>query len=106
MDKVINNSESVTVVTKNEINEIMQIIYFDFDEYVLSEFSLNTLKTFLDKYQNQNSNYVIVGHADTNKELNFPDDPEVSNAQFKKWLKYNKVKFVRFPISGGISPVS
>ena len=27
----------------------MQIIYFDFDEYTLSEVSLNTLKTFLDK---------------------------------------------------------
>ena len=26
---------------------------------------LNTLRTFLDKYQNQISNYVIVGHADT-----------------------------------------
>ena len=64
-DKIINNSESVTVVTKNEKREIMQIIYFDFDEYTLSEVSLNTLKTFLDKYQNQISNYVIVGHTDT-----------------------------------------
>ena len=64
-DKIINNLESVTVVTKNEKKEIMQIIYFDFDEYTLSEVSLNTLKTFLDKYQNQISNYVIVGHTDT-----------------------------------------
>ena len=64
-DKIINNPESVTVVTKNEKKEIMQIIYFDFDEYALSEVSLNTLKTFLDKYQNQISNYVILGHTDT-----------------------------------------
>ena len=64
-DKIINNPESVTVVTKNEKKEIMQILYFDFDEYNLSEVSLNTLKTFLDKYQNQISNYVIVGHTDT-----------------------------------------
>ena len=64
-DKIINNPESVTVVTKNEKREIMQIIYFDFDEYTLSEVSLNTLKTLLDKYQNQISNYVIVGHTDT-----------------------------------------
>ena len=64
-DKIINNPESVTVITKNEKREIMQIIYFDFDEYTLSEVSLNTLKTFLDKYQNQISNYVIVGHTDT-----------------------------------------
>ena len=64
-DKLINNPESVTVVTKNEKREIMQIIYFDFDEYTISEISLNTLKTFLDKYQNQISNYVIVGHTHT-----------------------------------------
>jgi len=64
-NKIINNPERVTVVTKNEKKEIMQIIYFDFDEYTLSEVSLNTLKTFLDKYQNQISNYVIVGHTDT-----------------------------------------
>ena len=64
-DKIINNPESVTVVKKNEKRKIMQIIYFDFDEYILSEVSLNTLKTFLDKYQNQISNYVIVGHTDT-----------------------------------------
>ena len=64
-DKIINNPERVIVVTKNEKKEIMQIIYFDFDEYTLSEVSLNTLKTLLDKYQNQISNYVIVGHTDT-----------------------------------------
>ena len=64
-DKIINNPESVTVVTKNEKKEIMQILYFDFDEYNLSEVSLNTLKTFLDKYQHQISNYVILGHTDT-----------------------------------------
>jgi len=64
-NKIINYPESVTVVTKNEKKEIMQIIYFDFDEYTLSKVSLNTLKTFLDKYQNQINNYVIVGHADT-----------------------------------------
>ena len=37
-------------------------------------------------------NCMRVRHLDTNKELNFPDDPEVSNAQLKKWLKDNKVK--------------
>ena len=64
-DKIINNPKSVTVVTKNEKKEIMQIIYFDFDEFSISKVSLNTLKTFLDKFKNQISNYVIVGHTDT-----------------------------------------
>ena len=60
-----NNSQTYSVVTTNEKREVMQIIYFDFDEYTLSEVSLNNLKTFLDQYQNQISNYVIAGHADT-----------------------------------------
>ena len=64
-DKINNNPKSVTVVRKNEKKEIMQIIYFDFDEFYISEVSLNTLKTFLDKFKNQISNYVIVGHTDT-----------------------------------------
>ena len=64
-NKIINNTEGVAVVTKNEKKEIIQIIYFDFDEYALSEVSLNALKTFLDNYQNQISNYLIVGHTDT-----------------------------------------
>jgi len=64
-DKILNNTKSVTVVTKNKNKKIMQIIYFDFDKYTLSKISLNTLETFLDKYKNKISNYVIVGHTDT-----------------------------------------
>ena len=64
-NKIINNSENLILVTKNEKKAIMQIIYFDFDEYTLSKVSINTLKTFLDKYKNQISNYIIVGHTDT-----------------------------------------
>jgi len=64
-NKKINNSESVVVVTKNEKKEIIQIIYFDFDEYTLSKVSLNTIKTFLNKNKNKISNYIIVGHTDT-----------------------------------------
>ena len=64
-EKIINSSENVTVVTNNEKKEIMQIIYFDFDEYILSKVSLNTLKIFMDKYKNQISNYIIIGHTDT-----------------------------------------
>ncbi len=47
----------------------------------------------LELYKRGNTvNCMRVRHLDTNKELYFPDDPEVSNAQFKKWLKDNKVK--------------
>ncbi len=64
-NKIINNSENLILVTKKEKKAIMQIIYFDFDEYTLSKVSLNTLKTFLNKHKNQISNYIIVGHTDT-----------------------------------------
>jgi len=72
-DTKVNNASIVSVVTKNEKKEIMQIIYFDFDEHTLSKVSLDTIKNFLYKYQNQISNYVIAGHTDTKgtKEYNF-----------------------------------
>lgn len=64
-DKLKNTSESVTVIKKNENREILQIIYFDFDDYTLSKISLNTLEAFLDNYKNKINNYVIAGHTDT-----------------------------------------
>ena len=57
--------ESVTMVTKNNKNEIMQIIYFDFDNSKLSEVSKKVLINFLDKNKNNLSRYIILGHTDT-----------------------------------------
>ena len=57
--------ESVTLVTKNQNEEIMQIIYFDFDEANLSNVSINTLKNFIKKYSNTINKYIVIGHADT-----------------------------------------
>ena len=46
----------------------------------------------LELYKRGNSvNCLTVSHLDTNKELNFPDDPTVSYAQLKKWLKDNNL---------------
>ena len=80
----------VAGVYESYVNEAVQEIVFKnkYDGcYERPEYYL------LEIYKRGNTvNCLRVGHADTNKELNFPDDPEVSNAQFKKWLKYNKVK--------------
>jgi len=62
----IKKSESnVTIITQNDKKEIMQIIYFDFDNFKLSEVSKKTLINFLDKNKNYLSRYIIFGHTDT-----------------------------------------
>ena len=55
----------IVIVTENQKKEVMQIIYFDFDNSRLSEVSKNTLFDFLDKNKNQLSKYIIFGHTDT-----------------------------------------
>ena len=66
------NTSNVTIVTQNEKKEIMQIIYFDFDNSKLSEVSKSVLINFLDKNKNSVSRFIILGHTDTmgSKEYN------------------------------------
>jgi len=58
------NENNITIVTKNN-KEIMQIIYFDFDNFKLSEVSKKTLITFLNTNKNDLTRYIILGHTDT-----------------------------------------
>ncbi len=55
----------VTIVTKNENKELMQIIYFDFDQFHLSEVSKDKIKKFLNNYGSVINEYLVVGHTDT-----------------------------------------
>ena len=55
----------VTIVTKNENKELMQIIYFDFDQFNLSEVSKDKIKNFLNNYGSVINEYLVVGHTDT-----------------------------------------
>ena len=57
--------DEVTVVTKNENKELMQIIYFDFDKFNLSEVSKDKIKKFLNNYGSVINEYLVVGHTDT-----------------------------------------
>ena len=59
------DTPQVVIVTENQEKEVMQIIYFDFDNSRLSEVSKNTLFDFLDKNKKQLSRYIIIGHTDT-----------------------------------------
>ena len=67
-EKISKNTEDknqVAIVTQNENKDLMQIIYFDFDEFNLSKISFNTLKTFINKNKKDLSSYIVFGHTDT-----------------------------------------
>ena len=59
------DKNQVAIVTQSENKELMQLIYFDFDDFKLSEISLNTLKNFINKNKKDLSNYIVFGHTDT-----------------------------------------
>ncbi len=65
ISKNTDDKNQVAIVTQNENKDLMQIIYFDFDEFNLSKISLNTLKTFINKNKKDLSNYIVFGHTDT-----------------------------------------
>ena len=56
--------ENVFIITQNKEKEILQIIYFDFNNHSLSEVSLKTVKNFLLQHNNKINSYIIIGHAD------------------------------------------
>ena len=58
-------NNEVTIVTKNENKELMQIIYFDFDQFNLSEVSKDKIRKFLKNYGSVINEYLVVGHTDT-----------------------------------------
>ncbi len=57
--------DEVTIVTKNENKELMQIIYFDFDQFNLSAVSKDKIKKFLNNYGSVINEYLVIGHTDT-----------------------------------------
>ena len=61
----VNENSNVTMVTQSEKREIMQIIYFDFNDSKLSDVSKLVLINFLDKNKNSLNRYIILGHTDT-----------------------------------------
>ena len=81
---------NVTIVTQNNKKEIMQIIYFDFDGYKLSEVSKNILINFLDKNKNNLSRYIIFGHTDTKGSNNYNLSLSLNRAAAVKEILLNE----------------
>ena len=78
------HNPQVVIVTENEKKEVMQIIYFDFDNSKLSEVSKNTLFDFLEKNKKQLSRYIIFGHTDTKGAYKYNMDLSIKRAKSVK----------------------
>ena len=78
------NTPQVVIVTENEKKEVMQIIYFDFDNSKLSAVSKNTLFNFLDKNKKKLSRYIIFGHTDTKGSSKYNMDLSIKRAKSVK----------------------
>ncbi len=62
-DSVID--DSISIVTKNSENKILQIIYFDFDKSKLSDVSIEEIKNFINTNKKTIKKFIVVGHTDT-----------------------------------------
>lgn len=67
-----NIDDSATVVTQNSNDDILQIIYFDFDKSKLSDISLKNIHNFVKINKSIIKDYIVIGHTDTkgSKEYN------------------------------------
>jgi len=81
---------NVIVVTQNDKKEVMQIIYFDFDDSTLSQVSKNTLINFLNKNKNRLSRYIIFGHTDTKGAYDYNLNLSLKRAQAVKEILLNQ----------------
>jgi len=59
------SDDSVSIVTKNSENKILQIIYFDFDISKLSDVSIEEIKNFIKTNIKTIKKFIVVGHTDT-----------------------------------------
>ena len=64
-------NESNKTIDSLQKKEIEKIVYFDFDDYILSEEKITEIKKII--RQNINKKYIILGHTDTkgSKEYNY-----------------------------------
>ena len=66
ISKNVNNSNYITsIVTQDKQQNILQIIYFDFDKSNLTQVSLNEIKNFINTNKEIIDKFIIVGHTDT-----------------------------------------
>ena len=61
----LKNKNNISIVTENDQKELLHIIYFDFDNFKLSQVSKDKLINFLRKKKSNISKFIIIGHTDT-----------------------------------------
>ena len=90
LDKKDGNSKNeVTIVTKNKNEELMQIIYFDFDKFNLSKVSKQKIKLFLDNNSSTIEEYLVVGHTDTKGTKKYNLSLSIKRAEVVKQILVN-----------------
>lgn len=82
----LNKKDEATVVTKGINDQLIQIIYFDFDKFELSNVSINKIYNFLNENKNQINEYLIVGHTDTKGTKKYNLNLSIKRAEIVKDL--------------------
>ena len=86
------DKNQVAIVTQSENKELMQLIYFDFDDFKLSEISLNTLKNFINKINELewHNNKIYANTYQFNKEVGLIIEP--TNGQVEGVIDFTGLK--------------
>tara|TARA_Y100001970_G_C14166721_1_gene821719 strand:- start:664 stop:1569 length:906 start_codon:yes stop_codon:yes gene_type:complete len=94
----INNTASI--ITQNKEKEVLQIIYFDFDEFNLSNLSFEKIRKFIEKNKETINKYIVVGHTDTvgtkeyNQSLSLKRAYSVKNILVSQGIKEVDIKIL------------
>ena len=92
--------DSVSIVTKNSENKILQIIYFDFDKSKLSDVSIEEIKNFINTNKKTIKKFIVVGHTDTvgskkyNKVLSLERAEAVQKILIKLGIEKNNISIL------------
>ncbi len=89
------------ILTKIDSDNIIEIIYFDFDKFNLSKVSKNKIKLFVEEYGNEINEYLVIGHTDTKGSKNYNLLLSNKRAEIvRELLIYNGIKNDRIKILG------
>tara|TARA_B100000575_G_scaffold265967_1_gene242938 strand:+ start:238 stop:1062 length:825 start_codon:yes stop_codon:yes gene_type:complete len=81
--------DDLTIITKNKNEDLIQVIYFDFDKFNLSSVSKSKIKFFINKNDLEISQYLIVGHTDTKGSKNYNLSLSIKRAEVVQKLLMN-----------------